>query len=280
MEPQAPDAKLLILYADKLDEYRRGCSESDYMLVDVREPVEYETGHIPGALLMPLGEVELHLDELDPGRELIFYCRSGNRSRAASMLALGSGRFQRPVYNLEGGFSAWTGKSLEDFPRVKLFEDIKDPREILLAAMEMEKGAWRFYKALSDEFGDTPFKAVADELVQLERKHAQVVYDFLERYGPQPTFDELFENMAGDILEGGESVEGAVERARSSFEVESLSFAEMALDIEYRAYDLYRNLFESAANAEDRQVFSSLAEQEKGHVRVIARHVGEYVSPS
>ena len=60
--------------------------EDDYMLVDVRQPFEYSAGHLPGAHLLPLMELEAKLFELPEDREIVFYCQSGNRSRVASVL--------------------------------------------------------------------------------------------------------------------------------------------------------------------------------------------------
>jgi rhodanese-related sulfurtransferase len=45
----------------------------DYFLVDVRQPKEYEEGHLPGARLIPLGNLEEHMSELDPAKPAIAY---------------------------------------------------------------------------------------------------------------------------------------------------------------------------------------------------------------
>ena len=52
-----------------LDEKKEG----EYNLVDVRTPKEYEKGHLPGARLIPVGEVANRLSELDPGKPTIVY---------------------------------------------------------------------------------------------------------------------------------------------------------------------------------------------------------------
>ena len=44
-------------------------------VLDVRPPEEFESGHLPGAINIPLGELEKHLDELDPDHEIVAYCR-------------------------------------------------------------------------------------------------------------------------------------------------------------------------------------------------------------
>jgi sulfur-carrier protein adenylyltransferase/sulfurtransferase len=45
----------------------------EYNLIDVRQPGEYERGHIPGARLMPVGDLAQHAGELDPGKPTIAY---------------------------------------------------------------------------------------------------------------------------------------------------------------------------------------------------------------
>jgi rhodanese-related sulfurtransferase len=53
-------------------------------LVDVRADHEWETGHLPGAVHIPLAELPAHLGEIDKDRPVIFYCRGGNRSSMAT----------------------------------------------------------------------------------------------------------------------------------------------------------------------------------------------------
>jgi len=276
MEHGNAEQRLTLVEVDGLREYLSKHREGEYFLVDVREPVEYEMGHIPGATLIPLGEVESRIEELEPAKDAIFYCRSGKRSRAAAAMAVDSGRFSGAVYSFEGGFMAWDGKTLEDFPEVKAFENVQGIEEALKVAMEMEKGAWRFYRGILERYPDSSFATVCQELAELEHRHAEVVYRYLRKHsesGVEAPFEDLFAELPGDILEGGEPMEKALQRASSWMGDENLSFSELALDVEYRAYDLYRNLWMDASDADEKEVFLSLAEQEKGHVRVVARHL-------
>ncbi|MCH7562665.1 MAG: molybdopterin-synthase adenylyltransferase MoeB [Gemmatimonadetes bacterium] len=76
-------------------------------LLDVREPYEWSIANLEdgGAVLIPLGEVQDRLDEIPTDREVVVYCRSGQRSAAAvrTLLAAGLPR----VHNLRGGVLAW-----------------------------------------------------------------------------------------------------------------------------------------------------------------------------
>jgi rhodanese-related sulfurtransferase len=68
-------------------EYMLTHKEKNYLVIDVRQASEYEVGHIPGAKLMPLTEVETRLFTLPSNRDLIFYCANGGRSQWAASLA-------------------------------------------------------------------------------------------------------------------------------------------------------------------------------------------------
>ncbi len=59
--------------AQKVREFLSQESQEEYNLVDVREPKEYEQGHLPGAQLIPVGELPNRLGELDPNKPTIVY---------------------------------------------------------------------------------------------------------------------------------------------------------------------------------------------------------------
>ncbi|PNY82645.1 rhodanese-like domain-containing protein [Deinococcus koreensis] len=88
--------------------------QSGALLVDVREPNEYQEVHAEGALLMPLSEFESRVAELPKDRELVMICRSGARSARAGEYLMQNGYSQ--VANLTGGTLAWVEAGL---PSVK-----------------------------------------------------------------------------------------------------------------------------------------------------------------
>ena len=79
----------------------------DCLALDVREADEWEKGHIPGAVWIPLGELPGRLHELPRDREIIAVCQSGGRSAKATKLLLAAG-FR--AVNLRGGMRAWRGE--------------------------------------------------------------------------------------------------------------------------------------------------------------------------
>jgi molybdopterin/thiamine biosynthesis adenylyltransferase/rhodanese-related sulfurtransferase/molybdopterin converting factor small subunit len=77
----------------------------DLVIVDVREPNEYQINRIPGSVLIPLGELPRRYQELDPGREIVLQCKMGGRSAKAQdfLRTVGFGRTK----NLRGGILSW-----------------------------------------------------------------------------------------------------------------------------------------------------------------------------
>lgn len=96
----------------ELHQIIQNCTNGDCpVVVDVREPWEYRQGHVPGAVLIPLGQLSSRLNELDPERPVAVICASGNRSQSAAAL-LGQKGF-KTVYNVSGGTGAWIYSGLE-----------------------------------------------------------------------------------------------------------------------------------------------------------------------
>lgn len=87
----------------------------DIILIDVREPVEYEINRIEGSRLIPLSKLPEKVNELDQTREIILYCKMGGRSARAVQLLRELG-FTR-VKNLAGGIDAWIEKIDPTMPR-------------------------------------------------------------------------------------------------------------------------------------------------------------------
>jgi rhodanese-related sulfurtransferase len=75
------------------------------VIVDVREPHEWREGYIPGAKLIPLWSLAGRVQELDPSKEVIAVCRSGNRSKSAVLILQRAGFTQ--VSSMAGGMISW-----------------------------------------------------------------------------------------------------------------------------------------------------------------------------
>ncbi|MCS7177067.1 MAG: rhodanese-like domain-containing protein [Candidatus Kapabacteria bacterium] len=88
------------------EEVFRRLKDTSIVVLDVRTPAEFAEGHIPGARLIPVQELEQRLRELEPVRNktVIAYCRSGGRSAYATQLLQ---RHGFKVFSMRGGILEW-----------------------------------------------------------------------------------------------------------------------------------------------------------------------------
>ena len=76
------------------------------LMLDVREPWEWQTARIDGAQLIPMREVPARVQELDRARDVVAICHHGGRSQQVAMFLEKNG-FSK-VHNLQGGVDAWS----------------------------------------------------------------------------------------------------------------------------------------------------------------------------
>jgi adenylyltransferase/sulfurtransferase len=86
-----------------------------FVLVDVREPYEYDICRIPGSRLIPLGQLPSRMSELDSADEIVLQCKSGARSARALKLLQEAG-FEK-LWNVEGGIAAWADEVDPSVPK-------------------------------------------------------------------------------------------------------------------------------------------------------------------
>ncbi|MBI5551533.1 MAG: sulfurtransferase [Desulfobacterales bacterium] len=251
---------------EQLRQFTQSHHEQAYLVVDVRQPEEYRRGHIPGALLLPLPELVKSMDRLPADKELIFYCHSGGRSMAAAAMVAEEERHPT-IYNLTGGMLAWDGGRVSDVPRVNLFAG-QSTVDMLHTAMNLEKGAQRFYEHVSRQFTGQSWAQTFAILARAEVAHAKVVHGFWSKLqADAPAFEALYDQLGGEVLEGGLPLNTALEKAAAVQDQACLRFMEMALQIEYAAFDLYRTLSDQFGTETERSAFLHLAQAEKAHMQ-------------
>jgi phage shock protein E len=82
-------------------------SNTAHFLLDVRTPEEFATGHIHGAVNIPIDVLGNHLSEVPTDQPIVVYCRSGNRSAQASQILAQAGYTN--IYDM-GGLNDWTAQ--------------------------------------------------------------------------------------------------------------------------------------------------------------------------
>jgi rhodanese-related sulfurtransferase len=79
------------------------------LVLDVRQPAEYRVAHIPGAKLIPLGELDKRMQELPKNREIVCVCASGHRSSSATRMLINAGY---NAIDMKGGMGTWRNAKL------------------------------------------------------------------------------------------------------------------------------------------------------------------------
>jgi adenylyltransferase/sulfurtransferase len=116
--PQQPPKQETQVAEDEIEvtEVKQKLDRGDnFVLIDVREPHEYQICNIPAAQLMPLGEVGKRLGELDPEADIVIHCKSGMRSARACGILRAAGF--KHVRNMKGGILAWSDQVDRSVPK-------------------------------------------------------------------------------------------------------------------------------------------------------------------
>lgn len=88
------------------EEFRQGYRKAQ--LIDVREPNEFEAGHILGARNIPLSQLKMRLKEIRPDKPVYLYCQNQIRSGRAAQILYRNG--YKDLYHLQGGFKSGQAK--------------------------------------------------------------------------------------------------------------------------------------------------------------------------
>ena len=116
---------------------------------------EYEEEHIPGAKFIPLNKLDRRYSELDRQKNIITYCRSGRRSMGGAILLCNQG-FQE-LYNMDGGILKWPYETVKGPPdeAEAFFKEIKEIKELLLFALQIEKASQTFYHQAAEKLEES-----------------------------------------------------------------------------------------------------------------------------
>ncbi len=253
-----------------------------FQLLDVRQPREYESEHIPGAKLIPLGELEHRYKELDNNQGIISYCRTGHRSMAASTLLCSHG-FEN-VYNLNGGIRAWNYEIVKETTSDKLITGGEETFDILIVALMLEKGALEFYTNAQRLVKDENAAQVFRRLVAMENTHLQRLYvrynqllremkSLLGAANELPSLDQLKDELSTTYMEGGTRINEELVKIGDSAFMDDLEALEIGLEKEYAAYDFYMRVADTADDNKTRNLLRELAGEEKGHINLLLQEI-------
>lgn len=231
--------------------------ERDVFLIDVRQPEEYEKGHIPGALLIPLPELPDRLAELKTDKNIVTYCRLGRRSLAAAQLI--ADEYDAEVFTIDSGIMAWNGLvakgNIEE--GLRLFEGLKEPEEFVTLAYCLEEGSKEFYLRVQEVFREEIFRILAS----VEETHKKRIADAW----PGIKTDQRFI----DRMEGGLMISKVMERIISG-NMGLQEILEYSMQIEINSLDLYRRITR-LVDPSIADIFRGIISEEKAHLKSLGK---------
>jgi rhodanese-related sulfurtransferase/rubrerythrin len=252
--------------ADEAKKFIAGHEEGAYTLLDVRQPGEYESEHIPGARLIPLPDLKDGRRQLDSQKPVIVYCASGGRSLAAAQLLSGLGFNE--IYNLQGGIKAWQGGKAAG-PRelnLDLVRGDETPVEMIALAYGMEMGLGIVYKEMTERSDDPELKSLLTTLADIETRHKERLLEILaEIDSPINDTDAYEAGLRPSILEGGFGLDDFM-RENESFFSSVQGVLDLAMMLETQALDLYLRFAGKSTDERTQSVLFSIADEEKAHL--------------
>lgn len=250
--------------ADEARDYIARHKEGDYLILDVRQPREYEAAHIPGGQLLPLPELTNKYQKLDPEKPTIVHCAIGGRSRVAAQMLSGLGF--KEVYNLAGGIKAYQGQKAAGPQELNLdlVRGDETAAEITTLACGMERALQRFYETMQGRTQDQELKSLFSQLGRVEELHRQKLLELYRELEPGRETPACAGEAAA-TLEGGFDFQEFLER-NASFMDTVAHVLDLAMMLETQALDLYLRFAHRAANRPTQTILFAIADEEKVHL--------------
>jgi len=251
-------------------------SEGDYQILDVRQPKEYEAGHLPGAIFIPLAELPSRVSELDKNKPLITYCAVGGRSRAAAQFL--AGQDFKEVYNLVGGIKSWQGNKASGPVNegLELFTGDEEFGDAVSLAYTMEDGLQGFYQTLALDATDQGLKELFLKLASVEGKHKAALAEEYRNVNEGGFEESIPLDIPAGIMEGGGKVAEFLEQGKGYLN-NPAQILELAMSLETQAYDLYSRMARKATNEAIKGLFMRLVDEEKVHIRILSQEFDKYL---
>jgi rhodanese-related sulfurtransferase/rubrerythrin len=241
-------------------------SSGELTILDVRQPNEYEAGHIPGAKLIPLPDITVRLDEIDSKKATMVYCAIGGRSRVAAQMLAGKG-FSN-VYNLSGGFKAWKGAAAFGTEELglELFTGNESIEKTLVIAYSLEEGLRDFYLSMLTEVKNKDAKNLFQKLSEIEVIHQERIFnEYIKMTGKSVTREEFEKNIVVKTVEGGLTTEEYANLFQPDWESVK-DIVEVAMSIEAQALDLYQRAGDRSSDLQSQKVLRQIADEERTHL--------------
>ena len=256
---------------DQAREYIHKKPPDELTLLDVRQPNEYEAGHLPGARLIPLPDILSRIGEIDARKATVVYCAVGGRSRIAAQMIAAQGFSD--VYNLSGGFKAWKGDAAfgSEEKGLELFTGNESVEETLVVAYSLEEGLRSFYLEMQDKVNNSDARNLFEKLSEIEVKHQERILDEYRKItGSSITRKEFEKNIVVNSLEGGLTTEEYANLFHPDWESVT-DIIEVAMSIEAQALDLYLRASDRSSESQSQKVLRQIADEERTHLAQLGK---------
>jgi rhodanese-related sulfurtransferase/rubrerythrin len=256
---------------EEAKKYMNNASSDAFTLLDVRQPTEYESGHIPGAKLIPLPDLGHREAEIDTDKPIIVYCAIGGRSRVAAQMLVAKGF--KEVINLTGGIKAWNSEKAvgSEEHGLAMFSGKESPEQTLIVAYSLEEGLREFYVSMVARVEDEKVRQLFELLSSIEVKHQdRILSEYGSITGTAVSREEFAQKTVGPAMEGGLTTEEYLQLYQPDLEVPE-EVISLAMAIEAQALDLYQRAAERAGTDAARTALIQIANEERSHLEQLAR---------
>ncbi len=256
---------------DQARDYIGSHDPGSLQLIDVRQPKEYETDHIPGAILIPLNDLPRRLGEIEADRNTIVYCRSGARSRAACQL-LSEYQFKN-VLNLQGGMLQWRGQRAIGGETRGLEYFVSGTFTSAFAmALQMEAGLKQFYQLLANTAVIPASRELLLYMARQEDGHMAKLRAMHQQLHAIPP-----ENIVADVIEGGIDPHEFSDDFQAQLDSQE-AILQLAMTFEAQALDLYTRLARRHRVPEVQTFFLQMAAEEQNHLDHLAHEMDKLMT--
>ena len=246
-------------------------AQEDFNLIDVRQPKEYEARHLPGSKLIPIAELDKHLDEIDPSKPTLVYCAVGGRSRVAAQMLSGKG-FDN-VINMAGGIKAWEGQVAvgpEDMG-LELLTGQESIEETLVAAYSLEAGLRDFYLSMIAKVQAPDIKTLFQKLADIELLHQDRIFsEYLQVSEKQVNRETFDKDVVAQAVEGGLTTDEYIQLYQPDWN-SAVDVISLAMSIEAQALDLYTRASERSNDPRSKDALHKIAEEERVHLQQLGK---------
>ncbi len=259
-------------------DYTRQHGAEEYRILDVRQAAEFAQGHLPGATLMPLGELHEALPDLDPSLTYILCSDGDPRAVCAASILLGAD--VNEVHPLNAPLATAPALAHGEVTLPGRFLPLATPAEQAVLAWHLEAATCRFYQAAAA--ASTTAAPLFTDLAKAEEGHKMLLRQLYEALAGKTASNTFPEDIlpspppGKELLEGGMPLTEALTLLAQGSDTDHLI---LALGIEANALDRYLHLRRELNDENACRLFEVLSDEELRHLKQLASTLDTAIPP-